>query len=62
MELSSIMSGQLADLRRTLNVNLLKSQVATQTAFVTAMIQQMPATADQGAPHPYKGAALDVFV
>ncbi|OLN21665.1 hypothetical protein BTO30_13680 [Domibacillus antri] len=62
MELSSIMEGQVADLRRTLNVNLLKSQMATQTAAVTAMIQQMPAPAVQEAPHPYKGTVVDVSV
>ncbi|WP_269146715.1 hypothetical protein [Rossellomorea vietnamensis] len=44
MEMSSIMGKQVAELQRTLSMNLLKSQMATQTAQVTVMMRDMQAS------------------
>ncbi|MCA1066479.1 hypothetical protein QTG56_10135 [Rossellomorea sp. AcN35-11] len=58
MDVSSLMGKQVAELQRTLSMNLLKSQMATQTAQVTVMMKEMQAS--QPAPHPSKGHAIDV--
>ncbi len=55
MDISSMMGKQVAELQRTLSMNLLKSQMATQAAQVTVMMKDM-----QPAPHPSKGHAVDV--
>ena len=58
MDVSSMMGKQVAELQRTLSMNLLKSQMATQTAHVTVMMKEMQVS--QPAPHPDKGHVLDV--
>ncbi|WP_338750821.1 hypothetical protein [Bacillus sp. FJAT-52991] len=58
MELSSMMGKQVAELQHTLNLNLLKSQMATQTAQAVQMMEMLPKV--QSAPHPYKGIAIDI--
>ncbi|MCA0150901.1 MULTISPECIES: hypothetical protein [Rossellomorea] len=58
MEMSSMMGKQVAELQRTLSMNLLKSQMATQTAQVTVMMRDLQAS--QPAPHPSKGHAVDI--
>ncbi|MGM0853626.1 MAG: hypothetical protein ACQEWI_13580 [Bacillota bacterium] len=58
MEVSSMMGKQVAELQRTLSMNLLKSQMATQTAQATVMMKEMQVS--QLAPHPDKGHVLDV--
>jgi hypothetical protein len=58
MNVSSMMGKQVAELQRTLSMNLLKSQMATQTAQVTVMMKEMQVS--QPAPHPVKGHVLDV--
>ncbi|WP_064092727.1 putative motility protein [Rossellomorea aquimaris] len=58
MNLSSIMGKQVAELQHTLSMNLLKSQMSTQTAQVTAMLEKM--NSSQPAPHPSKGHTVDI--
>jgi hypothetical protein len=58
MNLSSIMGKQVAELQRTLSMNLLKSQMSTQAAHVTVMLQDMHSA--NAAPHPSKGLNVDV--
>ncbi len=58
MDISSIMGKQVAELQHTLSMNLLKSQMATQTAQVTVMMKEMQVS--QPAPHPSKGLMVDV--
>jgi hypothetical protein len=58
MNVSSIMGKQVAELQRTLSMNLLKSQMSTQAAHVTVMLQDMQAA--NTAPHPGKGLNVDV--
>ncbi|PFA64028.1 hypothetical protein CN378_16095 [Bacillus sp. AFS015802] len=58
MEISSMMGKQVAELQRTLSMNLLKSQMATQAAQVTVMMKDMQVS--QPAPHPSKGHVVDV--
>ncbi|MFE8703316.1 polyribonucleotide nucleotidyltransferase [Cytobacillus sp. FJAT-54145] len=61
MELSQMMARQVGELQHTLNLNLLSSQMATQTAAVTTMIEDMTQTQKAvQAPHPYLGSRLDV--
>ncbi|WP_433743927.1 hypothetical protein [Falsibacillus pallidus] len=59
MTLSSMMGAQVSELRHTLNLNLLKSQMATETAQAVVMLQKMAPPA-ASSPHPYKGIAVDV--
>lgn len=58
MELSAMMGKQVAELQQTLSMNLLKSQMATQTAQAITMMDSLPQT--PSAPHPYKGAGIDL--
>ncbi|MGM7636311.1 putative motility protein [Bacillaceae bacterium SAS-127] len=58
MELSAMMGKQVAELQQTLSLNLLKSQMATQTAQAIQMMETLPKV--QAAPHPHKGAAIDI--
>ncbi|TMU86007.1 polyribonucleotide nucleotidyltransferase [Bacillus sp. BHET2] len=58
MDVSSIMGKQVAELQHTLSMNLLKSQMATQTAQVTVMMKEMQVS--QPVPHPSKGLMVDV--
>lgn len=54
------MSRQLADMQQVLSINLLKSQMATQAAHVTIMLEDM--TEGQTiakAPHPTLGKTID---
>ncbi|MBE4908391.1 polyribonucleotide nucleotidyltransferase [Bacillus luteolus] len=62
MELSSIMANNVAELKRTLSTNLLKSQMATQTAHATVMLNDfMNAQAPTNqAPHPTLGNRIDL--
>ncbi|MDQ0216555.1 hypothetical protein J2S13_003017 [Oikeobacillus pervagus] len=59
MDISTIMAKQVSELQHTLNLNLLKSQMATQAAQVTNMMKAMN-TNHHEAPHPYKGQSIDV--
>ncbi|WP_456273582.1 polyribonucleotide nucleotidyltransferase [Bacillus sp. AK031] len=61
MNLSSIMSRQTAELQHTLNLSLLQSQMASQVAGATAMMEKMvePANASE-AQHPFKGNSIDL--
>ena len=58
MDISSMMGKQVAELQRTLSMNLLKSQMATQTAQVTVMMKEMQVS--KPSPHPSKGLVVDV--
>ncbi|MBM7649721.1 hypothetical protein JOC78_002695 [Bacillus ectoiniformans] len=58
MELSAMMGKQVAELQQTLSMNLLKSQMATQTAQAITMMDSLPKSPP--APHPYKGAGIDL--
>ncbi len=58
MELSSMMGKQVAELQQTLGLNLLKSQMATQTAQAVKMMEALPKS--EQAPHPFKGTAVDM--
>ncbi|WP_158598198.1 hypothetical protein [Falsibacillus albus] len=56
MNVSALMGQQVSELRHTLNLNLLKSQMATQTAQAVVMLDKMT----PAAPHPYKGNSIDL--
>jgi hypothetical protein len=58
MNVSSIMGKQAAELQRTLSMNLLKSQMSTQAAHVTVMLQDMQSA--NAATHPSKGLNVDL--
>jgi hypothetical protein len=58
MNVSSMMGKQVAELQRTLSMNLLKSQMSTQAAHVTVMLQDMKEA--NAAPHPSKGLSIDL--
>ncbi|KMK91369.1 putative motility protein [Rossellomorea marisflavi] len=54
MNLSSIMSRQVADLQHTVSLSLMKTQMATQAAQAVVMLQDM-----KEASHPHKGTVID---
>ncbi|TYR72856.1 polyribonucleotide nucleotidyltransferase [Rossellomorea vietnamensis] len=61
MNLSAMMSRQTAELQHTLNLGLLQSQMASQMAGATAMMENMTETAHmKEAPHPFKGGSVDL--
>jgi hypothetical protein len=61
MNLSAMMSRQTAELQHTLNLSLLQSQMASQVAGATAMMENMTdAAASKEAPHPFKGGSIDL--
>ncbi|WP_409251741.1 polyribonucleotide nucleotidyltransferase [Bacillus sp. SCS-153A] len=61
MNLSSMMSKQTAELQHTLNLSLLQSQMASQMAGATAMMENMTeAAGSKDAPHPFKGGSIDL--
>ncbi len=54
MNLSSIMSRQVAELQHTVSLSLVKTQMATQAAQAVVMLQDM-----KEASHPHKGTVID---
>lgn len=62
MEISSMMASNVAELQRTLSTNLLKSQMATQAAHATVMLNDfMNAQAPTNqSPHPTLGNRIDL--
>ncbi|MFD2681681.1 polyribonucleotide nucleotidyltransferase [Bacillus seohaeanensis] len=58
MNISSMMGKQVAELQHTLSMNLLSSQMSTQTAQATVMLEDF--RENQAASHPYKGQSLDI--
>ena len=61
MNLSAMMSRQTAELQHTLNLSLLQSQMASQMAGATAMMEKMTVPAQvSDAPHPFKGGSIDL--
>lgn len=63
MNISSLMSRQLAEMQHVLQLNLLKSQMATKTAHVTVMLEDMAESQPTvQAPHPTLGKMMDVSV
>lgn len=62
MGISSIMANNVAELQRTLSTSLLKSQMATQAAHATVMLNdfmngQAPTNTS---PHPTLGNRIDL--
>jgi hypothetical protein len=61
MNLSSMMAGQVTELRRTLNLNMMSSQMATQAAHATVMLEDFTqAQATTTASHPTLGNQIDI--
>ncbi|MDF0728375.1 polyribonucleotide nucleotidyltransferase [Cytobacillus sp. S13-E01] len=62
MDISSIMANNVAEIQRTLSSNLLKSQMATQAAQATVMLDDLTKAqaSTQQAPHPTHGNRLDL--
>jgi hypothetical protein len=61
MNISELMGKQVAELQHTLNLTLLKSQMSTQTAAVTTMIEDMTSIQKATpAPHPNLGKTVDI--
>lgn len=60
MELSSIMSAQVAELQQTVQMSILDKSLNLGVASVTEMLKQMPQ--QPAATHPYKGTNIDVSV
>lgn len=57
MEISSMMSQQLASLQQTVSMSLLSSSLATNAAQAVVMLDDLQASAS--APHPYAGSKID---
>jgi putative salt-induced outer membrane protein YdiY len=57
MTLSSIMGKQVGELQQTVQLSLLQSQLSTQAAQATVMLEKMN---EASAPHPFKGNHIDV--
>ncbi|WP_228027563.1 polyribonucleotide nucleotidyltransferase [Bacillus fonticola] len=53
------MTQQVSELQTTLGLNLLKSQMATDAAQATKMMESLSET-NSIASHPYKGSSVDV--
>ncbi len=57
-----MMNRQLADLRHTLNLNMLQSSLSTQVAQAAVMLNdfQHSQQSTVHAPHPYAGGNVDM--
>ncbi|WP_340701080.1 polyribonucleotide nucleotidyltransferase [Brevibacillus borstelensis] len=68
MDMSSMMSAQLSQLRHTVSLSVMKMAQNTMAAGATAMIQdfsnaqQSVQQAAQAAPHPTAGKVIDISV
>ncbi|MGM0847321.1 MAG: polyribonucleotide nucleotidyltransferase [Bacillota bacterium] len=61
MNLSAMMSRQTAELQQTVSLSLLQSQMASQMAGATAMMENMTEAGQiKDAPHPFKGSSVDL--
>ena len=59
MEISAMMSQQLASLQQTVSMSVLQSQLSTSAAQAVAMLNDMQASQRQVAMHPYAGNSID---
>ncbi|MEJ8544079.1 polyribonucleotide nucleotidyltransferase [Brevibacillus borstelensis] len=68
MDINSIMGAQLAQLKHTVSLSVMKMAQNTMAAGATAMIedfanaQQSVQQAAQAAPHPTAGKTIDISV
>lgn len=62
MTLSSITAGQVSQLQQTLSMNLLQSQIATQAAHVTVMMEDFTQAQASLPSHPSLGSKIDVKI
>lgn len=62
MDLNNIMSSNVQDLKRTLNMNLLKSSMATQAAQAIVILEDFSMAQQEvkQAPHPTLGKHIDI--
>jgi len=60
MELSAMMSQQLASLQQTVSMSILQSQLSTSAAQAVVMLNDMQASQPQVAMHPYAGNIIDL--
>ena len=60
MELSAMMSQQLASLQQTVSMSVLQSQLSTSAAQAVIMLNDMQASQPHTASHPYAGNILDL--
>ena len=60
MELSAMMSQQLASLQQTVSMSVLQSQLSTSAAQAVVMLNDMQASQPQAASHPYAGNNIDL--
>lgn len=61
MEISSLMSAQVAELQQTLQMSLLQKANGTGVAGTLEMLQELPQQS-AAASHPYKGQVIDLQV
>lgn len=62
MEISSMMSAQVASLQQTVQMSILDKAMNTGTATAVQMMEALPQTQAVPAAHPYKGQSIDVQV
>lgn len=59
MDINAIMSTQVAELQQTLQMSLLNQSMTGTAQSVDKLLETMPQPA---APHPYKGASIDISI
>ncbi|CAM3249220.1 YjfB family protein [Filibacter tadaridae] len=57
MDMTSIMAGNLRSLQSTVQLSVLSKSITMNTVTAVDMLKSLP---DQSAPHPHKGASVDV--
>ncbi|HLR10206.1 MAG TPA: putative motility protein [Sporosarcina sp.] len=58
MELNAIMASQLRSLQSTVQMSVMNKALQMNTSAATEMLESLPKQAS--APHPHKGASIDV--
>ena len=62
MEMSAMMSAQLASLQQTVQMSILDKAMNTGAATAIQMIEAMPQPQGTPAAHPHKGQLIDIQV
>lgn len=58
MELNAVMANQLRSLQSTVQMSVMNKALQMGASAATEMLESLPKQAS--APHPYKGASIDV--
>ncbi|MCP1143374.1 putative motility protein [Lysinibacillus endophyticus] len=62
MDISSIMSAQVAQLQHTVQLSIMDKALNMGAASAVEMLNQLPQQQASAANHPYKGTVIDVSV